>query len=291
MVDMRLSQGVLLALLTAGCLPARQGNDTSTVAHRFPDPAGDMVGIDVAIVERPAGNYYLNRTLWELADEQTVELERKPALDDNGFRAGVIGGLLPADLMALLTSHRSCADPHRIQLRAGNSTPLNLGPEHAQCNFTLFTGDRGTPVALNNARCLLQVEPEPVEGGRTKLRFTPVVKHGTPNREPRVVHDASGEYRWDMEVQQSTETYSSLSWEITVAPEEYIVVGTRLDRDESLGQLFFLDTESATPTQRLLVIRSGRVLSEHSSAEGGPAGAPVPLALQAGWHSVRGAAP
>jgi hypothetical protein len=289
---MRPPQAVLIALLAAGCLPARQGSETSFVAHRFPDNArGDVVRVDVAVIERPAGDYYLNRTLWDLADEQTVDLERKSALNDNGFRVGVIGGLLPADLLALLTSSRSCADPHRLQLRAGNSTPIALGPEHAHCSYTLYAGARAVPVELKNARCLLQLEPVPIEGGRTTLRFTPVVKHGPAKREPRVVHEASGEYRWDMEFHQAAETYASLSWEVTVAPEEYVVVGTRLDREDTPGQLFFVDTESATPTQRLLVIRTGRFLPEESPAEQGPAGAVAPLALQAGWRSARGATP
>ena len=286
---MRPTQAVLIALLATGCLPARQARDTSTVARRFPDSAAaDTVRIDVAVIERPAGDRYLNRTLWDLADEQTVDLERKPALDDNGFRVGVIGGLLPADLLALLSSNRSCADPHRLQLRAGSSSPVALGPEHAHCTFTLYAGARSSPVKLNNAQCLFQVEPVPADGGRTTLRFTPVVKHGAAKREPRVVRDASGEYRWDMEEQQSTESYASLSWEVTVAAEEYVVLGTRLDRDDTPGQCFFLDTESATPTQRLLVIRSGHTLPEQSPAEGGSRGGAAPLALQAGWRSVRG---
>jgi hypothetical protein len=288
---MRPTQAVLIALLATGCLPARQSSDTSSVARRFPDNASaDTVRIDFAFIERPPGDYYLNRTLWDLADEQAVGLEHKSALDDNGFRIGVIGGLLPADLLALLTSNRSCVDPHRVQLRAGGSTPIALGPEHACCTFTLHADGEGVPVKLDNAQCLLQVEPVPADGGRTTLRFTPVVKHGAAKREPRVVREVSGEYRWDMEVQQAAESYGSLSWEVTVAPGEYVVIGTRLDRDETPGQMFFLDTESAKPKQRLLVIRSGHNLPEQSPGEPGSRRS-APLALQAGWRSARGTSP
>jgi hypothetical protein len=288
---MRPTQAVLIALLATGCLPARHNSDTASVAHRLPDNAtSDTVRIDVAFIERPPGDYYLNRTLWDLADEQAVDLEHKPALDDNGFRIGVIGGLLPADLLALLTSNRTCVDPHRVQLRAGGSTPIALGAEHACCSFTLYTDGRGVPVKLANAQCLLQVEPVPADGGRTTLRFTPVVKHGRARREPRVVREASGEYRWDMEEQQAAETYGSLSWEVTVAPGEYVVIGTRLDRDDTPGQMFFLDTESEKPTQRLLVIRGGHNLPDQSPAEPGSRRS-APLALQAGWRFARGTSP
>jgi hypothetical protein len=67
------------------------------------------------------------------------------------------------------------------------------------------------------------------------------------------------------------------------------VVGTRLDRDDTLGQQFFLDLDSSPPIQRLLVIRTGRVQTD-MPAEPGANEAP-PLALQAGWRSVRGFAP
>jgi hypothetical protein len=292
---MRLSRTVLIALLAgpaiAGCLPARPADESSFTAHRFPNGmAPDIVRIDVAVIERPAGDHYLSRVVWDLADEQTVDLERKPILDDNGFRVGLIGGLLPSDLLALLTSGKSCADPHRVQLRAGNSTPVPLGGEQAQCRFSLTRGNQVIPIQLDKARCFLEIVPTAADDGRTALRFTPVVKHGAERREPRVVRDPSGEHRWDMEVRQSTETYAALSWEVSVSPEEYVVIGTRLDREDTLGQRFFLDIDAAVPVQRLLVIRCGRMPSDKQPGETGTDEAP-PLALQAGWRSARGTAP
>jgi hypothetical protein len=294
---MRLSRAVLNVLLltsslAVGCLPARPDADSALASKRLPDAAGPgAVRIDIAVIERPAGDRYLNRALWDLADEQIVDLERKPALDDNGFRVGLIGGLPPADLLALLTSGRSCSDPHRVQLRAGSASPIALGVEQPRCTFKLFQDGRAVSVTLDRASCMLEVIPTLAENGRITLQFTPLVKHGVPRREPRVVRDPSGEHRWDMEVQQSTENYANLGWEVTVSPEEYVVVGTRLDRDDTLGQTFFLDDDSASvPMQRLLVIRTGRVLPDKPAAET-PTGAPMPLALQAGWRSARGMSP
>jgi hypothetical protein len=258
----------------------------------MPNGSGaDLVRVDVAIVERPAGDHYLSHSLWDLADEQVVDLEHKPILDDNGFRVGLIGGMLPADLLALLSSGKSCADPHRVQLRAGGSTPVKLGGEQAHCRFILNQNGRATPVDLESAQCQLEIVPNVAEGGRMTLRFTPVVKHGAAQRVARPVRDPSGEHRWDMEMQQQAETYSALAWEVTISPDEYVVIGTRLERDDSLGQCFFLGTRPAAPTQRLLVIRSGRIGADASADETTTKGSPPPLALQAGWRSARGNAP
>jgi hypothetical protein len=248
-----------------------------------------VVRVDVAVVERPAGDRYLNGGLWEFADEQAVDLERKSALEDNGFRVGLIGGILPADLLALLTSDRSCGPPRRIQVRAGNPAVVALGPQQARCAFTLQEGGRAVPVALEEARCELEVVPTPAEGGRMTLRFTPVIRHGATGRELRPVRDPSGEHRWDLEAKQPTETYASLAWEVTVTPEEYVVVGARLDRDDTPGQCFFLEDGAARLAQRLVVIRTGRMLPDAPAPE--PGGGAPPLALQAGWRSARGAAP
>jgi hypothetical protein len=199
--------------------------------------------------------------------------------------------MLPSDLLALLTSGRSCSEPHRVQMRAGGSTPVDVGSERTCCQFTLCRAGAATPIELKNASCLLELVATPAEDGRVELRFTPVVRHGSARREARAVRDASGERRWDVEVHRATEQYSALSWEITVRPEEYVVVGTRLDREDSLGHRFFVDSESSSPTQRVLVIRSGRISSETDVSPANSSGAVPPLALQAGWHSARGTAP
>jgi hypothetical protein len=293
---MRLAQTVLIAVLAgpmlAGCLPARTCADGSVAARQFSGPTGDdVVRVDIAIIERPAGDAYLSQDLWDFADEQMVDFDRKPVLDENGFRVGLIGGLLPADLLALLSSGKSCSEPHRVQMRAGGTTPVELGGERAHCEFVLTRAGRVTAMQVDNARCLLEIVATPAEDGRMELRFTPVVKHGAARREPRVVRDPSGERRWDLEVQQSTESYAALSWEVSVRPEEYVVIGTRVDRDGTLGNNFFLDTDAASPIQRILVIRSGRISSGTESIEARSNGYPPPLALQAGWRSARGLGP
>jgi hypothetical protein len=290
---MRQRQAVLLAVLTGalgGCLPARTepapaGYD---VRRAFPGPTGeDVVQIDVAQVERLPGDRFINHELWELADEQGVSLERKPVLEANGFRVCQLGGVPPAGLQALLTSVRSCPDPHHLQLRAGTAAPVLLGAPWRRCRFELHQEGREVPVDLEEAQCLLEVVPRLGEDGRTVLTFTPHVRHGREQVAPRPQQDAAGSLRWGWDARQPDEAYPWLEWELTVSPNEYVVVGTVLDRPGTLGHRCFLHEEGRRRVQRLLVIRTAP-----GSAPAGPrdesSNRAPPLALQASWTSARG---
>ena len=71
---MRHWQAVVLALTAgvgAGCLGPHADPVTARFAAPgpFAGPAGaDVVELDVFVVERPAGDAFLNRKVWELAD-------------------------------------------------------------------------------------------------------------------------------------------------------------------------------------------------------------------------------
>jgi hypothetical protein len=291
---MRRAAALMVALgigLSAGCVSGASGRATSffnPLRQLAPAAADDVVQLDVAVIERPPGDPYTNRDLWDLVDEQAVAFETKAVLADNGFRIGLIGGMPPAGLQALLTSERSCANPRRLRLRAGNGMPVALGPIWPQCKFELFDNSRSTSVELEQAECQLQVVPSLGDQGKTVLHFTPHIKHGSPTLAPRPTQDPSGTRRWDLQVQNPTEKYDKLSWEVTLAPNDYVVVGARLDRTDTLGQRFFL-SEEMKPVQRLLVLRAF-----HAESAGKPpasVGKSPPLALQAGWSTARGTAP
>jgi hypothetical protein len=286
---------VLLAVLSGvlgGCFTSQPERSTSLFGPggSLPGPAGgDVVQIDVAVVERRLGDPYLNGELWEQADEQAVDLERKVVLEDNGFRAGLIGKVPPAGLRDLLDSPRSNPDPHCTRLRAGNPLPVALGRPWKRCRFHLVQDEAAAAVELDDAECLLEIVPTLSDDGRTLLRFTPHVKHGQPSLAPRAVREPSGTYRWERETQQPDEAYLALTWEVALVPNEYLVVGTRLDRADTLGHRCFLATGASPPLQRLLVIRTARPQPRAGPGAEAVGGAP-PVAMQATWTSARGQA-
>ncbi len=278
--------GVLGGCATAGIEPAAPH---FAAAGPFAGAAGaDVVQMDVAVLERPYGDDFLNRGLWELADEQAVSLERKPTLDDNGFRVCQIGGMTPAGLQKLLTSPRSCPDPRRLQVHAGQAVPVPLSSPWKRCRFQLHLDGQATEVDLQDAECLLEITPTLTDDGLIHLQFTPHVKHGAPAVAFAACQDPSGALRWARQHEQPDECYRRLAWEMTISPNEFIVIGTRLDRPATLGQAFFLPPPDDIRVQRLLVLRTGRSLAEAPSNI--EIGRSPPLALRAGLTAARGKA-
>jgi hypothetical protein len=282
----------LLAGLLAGCSSGPPVHTTNWL-DRLLSPAGPVgsyaVQLDFALIERPLGDGYLNQDLWVAADEQVIALEKRALLEGNGIRIGQVGGITPAGLQALLTNERSCVNPRRIRTAPGRATKVVLGPEMASCRFHVQRHGEAVPIALENAQCTFEVTATLTADGRTRLAFEPQVSHGATNLFPRPADDLSG---WVLREERPTAKFPELRWEVTLAPNEYLIIGGRYDHPDTLGEQSFLRREEPTPVQRLLVIRTSRAGTE---PEGWPAEredalppGPPPLACQAAMTTARG---
>src|SRR5207253_2135701 len=108
--------------------------------------------LEVALIERPAGDAYINGALWDSVDEMMVDLDRRSALDDNGLRLGQLVGSPPHGFQALLLSKRSCSNPHALMIPPGRTMPLYLGPVLAHSAYELVLGASKSAVELDQAR-------------------------------------------------------------------------------------------------------------------------------------------
>jgi hypothetical protein len=291
-------RALVLGLLTvwlAGCTTSQPVRNTAWLHRFWPNGGGgpsgpDVIQMQVALLERPVGDRYLNQDFWDVVDEQVVALERKAVLEDNGFRIGQVGGLTPPELQDLLLSERSCANPRCIQLHAGKPSVLLLGPALVHCQFQIDEDGRSVPVHLDQAQCTLEVVPTLTREGRIRLHFTPQIHHGETALMPRPAADRSG---WLLQEQRPIERYPNLSWDVTLAPNEYVAVGARYDRPQTLGHECFVRREQPAPVQRMLVIRTGRKTSEMPDATATSDEEPTPrpsatLAYEAAISSARG---
>ncbi len=267
---MRRLQALVLALCSGamlGCFTPQADRTTAKYPVRpaCEGPTGpNTVLLRVALVERPVGDYALNHEIWELVDEQGLDLECKAHLHDNGFRMGQFGSVPPPSLDELIQSERSCANPRQIRMYSGNSTTVVLGTTQNHCAFNLLGKGQATPVELDQAVCQFQIVPTILSDGGTRLQITPIIKHGQAALQPRAVKDPSGTLRWELLAQQPVETYADLSWEQTITDSEYLVIGAWLDRPNTLGQRCFIQADMDPPIQRLLVLRPARrVGSDH----------------------------
>ncbi len=291
MRQMRAGIIMLAAAVLGGCFSlSSERSRTGQLAGQTPLPAlsgTDLVQLDAAVLERGAGDDFVNRALWQLADEQAVSLECKPLLDDNGFRVCQVGGLPPAGLQAMLMSPRSNPDPHRTQILPGKTVPIALGPEAPYGWFRVHTDGADRSVELKDVRCWLDVVPTLAEDGRIRLKFTPRVQHGVPTVVFAPQKDPGGTLRWERIEKQPEESFERLAWEVTVSANEFVIVGTRLDRPETLGQTCFLPVADGPRVQRLLVLRSARFAVDQTQSLLQP-GPTAPLALRASLQTARG---
>jgi hypothetical protein len=281
----------------SGCTGDTGGSSTSWLQkiRPFQGVSGpEAVYLDVALVNIPLADTARYRSLWDFVDEQSIGMEKQSILEENGFRVGQTNGTAPGELYELLTTQRTCPNPRRIEMHAGkDERSLDLGPALPKIAFDIPQGEQSKHVELEQAQCCLSVAPFLTEDGRTRLVITPKVKHTNKGFMPwRPKADLSG---WTRQFDRPVEEYPALSWEVSLAPGEFVVIGSREDRPGTLGHATFLRPDESCPVKRLLVLRAWRQTEEQftpTSGAGQPGSAPAPLALQAGWSgSARGVSP
>jgi hypothetical protein len=291
--------GVLVALL-AGCAGRQSLRPAGLDQNQAAQPAlgPDGVVMDVIVLECRASDVlhlrYINGELWDSTDEQAVDLERKAVLADNGFRVGHLVGTTPNKLQSLLTSERYCVVRWRQILPAGKPVTLTVGRTVPEMRYQLAQEGQEGEVVLGKAQSFLVVVPALTADGRTRLQFTPQIRHGDNVPEYQAAEDRS---TWLLSCRRPQKTYPRLGWEVQLAPNEYVVVGAATDNPSSLGYQCFVQEDSQSRVQRLLLIRTSRSADALTELPVG-AGEPVaqgslssPLALQASWTAARASQP
>ncbi|MBI3408380.1 MAG: hypothetical protein HY040_08485 [Planctomycetes bacterium] len=281
----------LLFLGLGGCAVLQDTSKATSWLKRTRAPALDanVVQVDVALIERPLGDDFLNKELWTHTDEMIVDIERKGVVEENGYRVGQLVGGTPAGLQTLLKSPRACINPRRRLVLSGHAVTQILGGDKLQTTFTVHQESRAQEFTLIQARFCLDVTAVLTSDGKTRLCFTPKVETGETMFPYQPDPDKS---TWTMNVDRPCRTFKNVSWEVTVAPGEFLVIGARNECENTLGHRSFVEDEGANRVQRLLVIRTSR------SPAGGDTGEPTLedlarashspcLAVQAGMTSVR----
>jgi hypothetical protein len=289
----------VLLLLGAGLLtgcavesPRRSLSFHPSTSGPLAPACADVVQIQLALLEVPVGDPYVNQEMWGLADEQQITPNQKAVLHENGFRVGQIRGITPPGLQELLTSERNNPNPRYKQARAGLPCTIDLGPALNECRCEVRENGRTMPVKAAYAQLGLEVTPSLTEEGRVSLQFTPRLGLGGAS----ATSGGPGEAPlWMLLTQRSARTFPELSWDVTLEPNEYVVVGGLIDREESLGHRCFVRVEEANTVQRLLVIRTSRIQPELPTdamiGGGGLLKHAPPLAMQAAWPAVRSSTP
>jgi hypothetical protein len=137
-------------------------------------------------------------------------------------------------------------------------TVIALGSTSSWCSFRLRTERGDEEVDFDQAEFTLAIVPSLTNDGRTRLKFTPQILYGSAKPDVQVSPDRTG---FLYERKRPSKTFDDLSWTVTLAPNQYLVIGTHFDENAkeekplSLGNECFLEENGR---QRLLVIRTTR---------------------------------
>ncbi len=246
---------VVGAAVAAGCLTrAARPPAESVVRSIAPVVPVEGVYLESVLLERPAGDRFLDRDLW--AETLPVgSQETRALLSENGLRAGVLSGTLPQKFQTLLESDTEALNGRGLTFALRKDEVLPTSGPHEKCEFGLLADLAGkrAPVVLKQARCGVLVRPEQQTGGRVKVYCEPQIQYGEKRDLFRPSADGTGFVKSE---EVPLARYPALSFDAPLGRNEYLLIGWPADQPDTLGAALFAVAAHGQPRQRVLVIRA-----------------------------------
>jgi len=285
----------ILICSTAGCLNDRPAKSTSLIdrVRGMGGPTGpDAVFIEYALIERPAGSAGINREAWANVDEQVLASDKRALLSENGLRVGIVGGLLPSEIEAMIANPKSAIGHRQRRLYANNAAVLPMNGPVPVAEYQMLASLDGKPATLKfeQAQFSLNITPSFAADGRIKVKSCPEIEFN--DRKSWLPTGAAGS-AWAGN--KPAEKPESLAWEVSLSAREFAIVGSHHERGNWIGNQIFTGTVGHDKVQRLLIVRAGKLAATEDGSTA-PLAAPtkdgvVPLAAQASTSAVRGQRP
>lgn len=245
---------IVSAVAAAGCFGP--GGMTRHVTERVPEftsaPA-DRVILDYRLVDQPAGDPFATDDLWALA-RCPLTHDKAALLAENGFRVGIVSGLIPPAFLARVTNERFLIDPRALATAAGEEKviPVNGPLDSASATVRPAWAEAAASRKWTGLECGVAVSGEKGPAGRFRLRVNPTIQSGAKQAWLRPTGDNT-RFVWDQ--QKTREAFAGWACEIELGANEYFVIGPTDRPAGTLGETFFFVTEPARARQRFLVIR------------------------------------
>jgi hypothetical protein len=247
----------LICAAAAGCLPDRAAAPTPTTTARSLGPASpDGVYVLHVLIERPVGDPLLDRELWAAGLPAARDAARA-LLSENGLRAVVLGGNLPAGLRRALATESETVNRQGLTFATRKDAVIPTAGPTDPCDYEVLTalGGERVKVSLRQAGGGVLVRPEPTTDGRVRVWCEPQVQYGRRQDWLRPTADGT---QFVMQGELPLERYPALGFEVFLAAGEFLVIGWPADQPGTLGEVLFGVEASGRPRQRVLVLRAGR---------------------------------
>jgi len=236
--------------------------------------SSDAITLEVFSVPVPRGEEQV-AALWKLVDEQALPAEQRQRLDRNGFRAGVLGPTIPAELAEVLKvtekrveegqEFKMTLDPEAtvnlrlVHAKAGKRVEVAIPETREHLHLLETTGGEVGGKTYAQAECRLGLRANYENDGRVRLEIVPEVHHGAFQSRMR---GNDGMMMFTQE--RPKRVFDELQMTPQLGPGQMILLAARADRPASVGYHFFHDTRGDRPVTMLWVIRLAR--GTHDSA-------------------------
>jgi hypothetical protein len=248
---------IVLCATATGCVSWANRPLKSVVRSLAPVTPTEGIILESVLLERPAGDRFLDRDLWKAALPVGSQ-ETRALLSENGLRAGVLAGSLPQQFQTLLESDAEALNARSLTFTSRKEEVLPTAGPHAKCEFRLLADLAGqrAPVALADASAGLLVRPEAAKEDRVRVACEPRLQHGRKREFLRPSADGTGFVKVE---EVPLERYPALAFDATLSRNEYLVVGCFAEQTGTLGSALFGVEANGQPRQRVLIIRARQV--------------------------------
>jgi hypothetical protein len=238
----------------------------------------DTISLEVFSAPVPQGEEQMAQ-LWKLVDEQSLPAVLRRHLADNGFRAGIVGPNVPAELAEILKvtdrpvdeskQHSMSLNPEAgvnlrvLHLKSGKRTELALPNIRDELTLLEMAAGEVRGQTYRKAECRLGLKAFPQTDGRVRLEVTPELHHGEfKNR----VRGGDGMMMFTQE--RPKRIFGDLKIEPQLAAGQMFLMASRPDRSASPGYHFFTDTSGDKAVPTLWVVRTARATPDTAFYDG-----------------------
>ena len=232
------------------------------------ETAPESVTLEIFQVRFPATDHEMDEQLWQAVDEQRLDVDVRHELIRNGFRAGVLGGMMPDSLAKYLKLESEMPETKAARLITGQSADptvtrrvLQLGRgkqatiQASRLRDTLNVmmneagGLRGQ--SYQQVQAVYSMRAEAVAGQRVALRLTPELQHG----ELRNRYAGSDQGIFLVTPSRERELYDDLELNVEMTAGELLIIGGLPDASGSLGHAFHAENQRGPAELKLILIR------------------------------------
>jgi hypothetical protein len=228
----------------------------------------DRVTLEIFQVRVPADDKQIAKELWQAADEQRLDLELRNRLVSNGFRVGVISGVMPDSLARALNLNDEPSDDTNeqvitdstatskvsrrvMQLKPREPAAIQTSQVQPSLNLLLNTDNGIQGKSYHEVQGVYSLRAEPIPGQQVKVQLVPELQFG----ELRNRYAPGDQGMFILTPSRERKVFDDMRMSVPLAPGEFLLVTGVPDAPSSLGSAFHSQRVSDVAEQKLLMVR------------------------------------